>query len=1342
MQLKAGRLAFKVALIYVIVAGCWILFSDELVKIFISNPDERIYLSIIKGWGFVIVTGGLLYQVLRRLLQRWEREAEQRQKAEVGHQEAGEALRESEERFVNLFQKAPLGYQSLDADGRFIEVNEAWVATLGYPRAEVIGKWFGDFLAPEFVEAFRQRFPMFKAAGKIHSEFEMLHRNGERRFIAFEGRIGHKKDGSFRQTHCILQDITERKRAEETIARERQLLRTLIDLLPEIFYIKDLDSRFLIVNETLAKLVGKDTPAQVLGLSDANLFPAGLAAELRAEELKVFAGEPLINHENIMVFPDGRMHTVLTTKLPFRDSQGRICGLVGIGHDITERKVVEDELRRVNTFLDSIIKHIPNMVFLKDAKTLQFVRFNRAGENLLGRSEAELLGKTDYDFFPKDLADYFTENDRQVLRGQEVVDIPEERLQTRDKGERILHTRKVPVLNENGEPKYLLGISEDITERKQAEAVLQEREEQYRKVVESSPNCIFILQQNRFVLVNAAALKLFGASQPDELLGRDVFDFIHPDFHDLIRGRIVQAAHQEQALPLLEQKLLRLDGSVVDVEATSTRFQFQGQPALLVEAHDITTRKRAEAVLRESQALYHSLVTQLPIGIFRKDHQGRYILVNPWFCQLKGMKTEEFLGKTPQEVAAGEVAKQDAMGRATKYAAEGEDHHRLIMEAGKPIELEEEYATADGRKQFVHVLKLPVFNPDGKVTGTQGILFDITARKRAEEEMNLQFSALSAAANAIVITDRAGKIEWVNPSFTKLTGYSADEAIGRTPRFLKSGQHPPEFYAGLWQTILAGHVWHGELVNKRKDGQLYNVEMTITPVRGADGQIVHFVDIKQDVTERKQAEGEIQRQAAFAHFNPNPVLELSTTGEVRYFNDAALQMARTFGQEHPAQILPPNTAAIVRDCLATTKPLLRLETHAKNRTISWSFFPVTLNHVVHCYAGDITKRKQLEEQFRQSQKMEAIGQLASGVAHDFNNILAVIQLQAGLLKAEQNISAKQLDFASEIEKSTQRAADLTRQLLLFSRKQALQPRDLDLNEVVTSITKMLQRTLGEDVQMQFEFSPQPLLIHADAGMVDQILMNLSVNARDAMPKGGQLIIETSAVEFDEITAAQTSQARPGSFACVSVSDTGGGIPPEVLPKIFEPFFTTKAVGKGTGLGLATVFGIVQQHQGWINVYSKAGQGTTFRIYLPRLTKASDKKADWSSLASIRSGNETILLVEDDSSLRASIRIALSRLGYRVLEAPTGVAALEVWKQHRDEIRLLFTDMVMPEGMNGKELARRLLQENPKLKVIYASGYSADLADKDLLLQEGVNFLTKPFAAHKLAQTIRNCLDKI
>jgi CheY-like chemotaxis protein len=303
-----------------------------------------------------------------------------------------------------------------------------------------------------------------------------------------------------------------------------------------------------------------------------------------------------------------------------------------------------------------------------------------------------------------------------------------------------------------------------------------------------------------------------------------------------------------------------------------------------------------------------------------------------------------------------------------------------------------------------------------------------------------------------------------------------------------------------------------------------------------------------------------------------------------------------------------------------------------------------------------------------------------------------------------------------------------------------QPRDLDLSESITSTTKMLQRILGENIQIQLKLAPQPMFIHADAGMMDQVLLNLVVNARDAMPDGGDLVIETSGVEFDEFAASQSAQVRVGSFVCLNVSDSGSGIPVEILPKIFEPFFTTKDVGKGTGLGLATVYGIVQQHQGWINVYSEVGHGTTFRIYLPRLNKDTGLKLAQATSTAIRGGNETILLVEDDLSLRVSVRMTLSRLGYRILEAPTGVKALELWKENREEIRLILTDLVMPDGMTGKKLAQLVLQENPKLKVIYMSGYSAEVAGKDFPLKEGVNFLTKPFQAIKLAQTIRDSLD--
>jgi two-component system cell cycle sensor histidine kinase/response regulator CckA len=386
--------------------------------------------------------------------------------------------------------------------------------------------------------------------------------------------------------------------------------------------------------------------------------------------------------------------------------------------------------------------------------------------------------------------------------------------------------------------------------------------------------------------------------------------------------------------------------------------------------------------------------------------------------------------------------------------------------------------------------------------------------------------------------------------------------------------------------------------------------------------------------------------------------------------------------------------------------------------------------------------------------MEAVGQLASGVAHDFNNILGIIQMQSDLLKAEGNLNPAQLGFASEIGEATQRAAALTRQLLLFSRKGKMEVRELDLNQSVNDMTKMLRRTLGVDIQLQFKFAMQPLFVNADAGMMDQVLMNLSVNARDAMPKGGKIIIETSAVEFDESIKDSYAQARPGSFVCLSVSDTGSGIPPEILPKIFEPFFTTKDVGKGTGLGLATVFGIVQQHKGWINVYSEVGQGTAFRIYIPRLARISDQKFVSPTTETMPGGKETILVVEDEAKLRASVINILSRLGYNVLEASDGASAIEAWKkhktqillakkvwnQHRDEIHLLLTDMVMPGGMTGKDLGEQLLKENTGLKVLYVSGYSAEVAGKDFPLQEGVNFLTKPFQAQKLAQTIRQRLD--
>lgn len=373
--------------------------------------------------------------------------------------------------------------------------------------------------------------------------------------------------------------------------------------------------------------------------------------------------------------------------------------------------------------------------------------------------------------------------------------------------------------------------------------------------------------------------------------------------------------------------------------------------------------------------------------------------------------------------------------------------------------------------------------------------------------------------------------------------------------------------------------------------------------------------------------------------------------------------------------------------------------------------------------------------------MEAVGQLAGGLAHDFNNLLTAIIGHLGLLRSNEEVTPAMAESLGEINKAANRAANLTSQLLSFSRRQIISISALDLNEVVTNLVKMLRRLLGEDIAIKLDFASEVLVFDGDAGMMEQVLMNLAVNARDAMLRGGTLRIATgSETRVGRGADALTGSAQPAAYVYLEVSDTGVGIAPDILPRIFEPFFTTKDVGKGTGLGLATVFGIVQQHQGWIEVDSELGRGTTFRLYLPRLKSAPAQPAEEFSRGSGRGRGELILLVEDEPSVRAMGMTALSRQGYRVLTAGGGQAALEVWAGQKAEIALLLTDVIMPGGMSGLQLARQLLQEKPELRVIYSSGYSKEIASKELAMRDGINYLAKPYELERLFQTVRNVLD--
>jgi signal transduction histidine kinase/ActR/RegA family two-component response regulator len=494
--------------------------------------------------------------------------------------------------------------------------------------------------------------------------------------------------------------------------------------------------------------------------------------------------------------------------------------------------------------------------------------------------------------------------------------------------------------------------------------------------------------------------------------------------------------------------------------------------------------------------------------------------------------------------------------------------------------------------------------------------------------------------------------------------------------------------------------------------------------------------------ERKRTDAEVQKLAVFTQLNPNPAMEFDLDGSITYFNDAASRLAASVRKKHPREVLPPDIVEIVHECLVTGQSKLRLETVMEGRTLSWSFHPMQASSVVHCYIEDTTERLNLEAQLRQSQKMESVGQLAAGVAHDFNNMLTIIQGHSSSLLARATLPAEMLEPVQAVYFAAERAAGLTRQLLMFSRKNVMQTRPLDLRVTVGNLTKMLQRLIGENISLQFHPSAELPFVTGDNGMMEQVVMNLSVNARDAMPHSGTLTISVDDVRIDENYTQTHPEARRGRFVRLRVSDTGCGMDGSTLAHIFEPFFTTKDVGKGTGLGLATVYGIVKQHYGWLEVESEPGKGTTFDVFFPAENEmATAEKVEAAPLEPVSRGTETILIVEDEPILREMARNILEDCGYTIFEASSGREALDVWNRRTSRIDLLLTDMVMPEGVSGVNLAEQLLAGQPQLKVIFTSGYTANEVSPEVLARTGARFLQKPYAHTELAKAVRDCLDK-
>ena len=640
-------------------------------------------------------------------------------------------------------------------------------------------------------------------------------------------------------------------------------------------------------------------------------------------------------------------------------------------------------------------------------------------------------------------------------------------------------------------------------------------------------------------------------------------------------------------------------------------------------------------------------------------------------------------------------------------------------------------------------------------------------RQRVETELvrrEKHFRALTEnALDILTILDPQGAFTYNSPSVKRVLGHEPKDLAGQSAFALIH----PEDLPGVLQGFDFGLRNPDRTVTlefrfRHRNGSWRHLEAVGQSLLGDPG-IAGVVINSRDITDRKLAEAALRSSEMLFHSVwENSVDGMRLTdkdGNIVAVNDAFCKLVGMSREklegkpftvvfadsEQPGQMLEKFVRRF-RDRVVEHQRERRLTLRNGNVvTLEDTSSFVELRGQPPMLLGlfrDVTAQKRLEEQLRQSQKMEAIGQLAGGVAHDFNNILTVIHGHASLLLAGGNLTGVSARSAQQISQAADRAAGLTRQLLAFSRRQVMQPRQLDMNELVANMTKMLARILGEDIALQLNYSPQPAQVQADAGMMEQVLMNLAINSRDAMPKGGLLAIKISTIEVDARWLAEHSERRTGRFVCLSVLDTGCGIPPENLRRIFEPFFTTKEVGKGTGLGLATVYGIVKQHQGWIEVESETGKGTAFKVFLPRSVEPAEPANEPPADNAVRGGTETILVVEDEVAVRELVCNLLARHGYQILQAESGPKALQVWRDSKDRIDLLLTDLVMPDQMNGRELAEKLWAERPRLKVIFTSGYSAEAVGKDFVLRRGLNYLQKPYHPHKLALAVRDCLDAV
>jgi len=1484
MQIKANRLALKVALIYVSAAAGWILSSDELVKKLVSDPDTRVNLSILKGLGFVLLTGGLLYLALKRSLRGWEAEATERMLAKTAEHIAAEHLHQSEEQLRLVLEASADGLWDWNLKTGVAYLSPRYCEITGYAAEEVVAnlEFYRRLVHPADWPAVQAAVNEHLAGNTAHSviEYRMITKDGSVKWIWGRGKVVERTpDGAPLRMVGTISDITERKRTEVVLQLSDFSVNHVS--LPT-FWIAP-DARIIRANHAACAQLGY-TEAELLQRAITDLDPDFPKERWpthwhQLRELKHYCFETRHRHKAGHVIP-------VEVEVNWFEFGGQEYNFA-YARDITERKRAEAARQELTDQLSQAQRLSRLGSYSFDIPTGQWTS-SEVLDELFGLGG--LAGKKDVTGWlqivhPADRSEMQHYLLEEVLAGHCQFDRKYRIVRQNDQQERWVHGLGKLKLDEQGQVVQMLGTIQDITERHRMECLLAHERDLLGALMDNLPDHIYFKDANsRFTRINRALCRHLGLANPEDAIGKCDGDF----FPAADAG---QKLSDEQALLVGGKPILGLIEKSETARETrwesSTKvaiYDANGEISGLVGvSRDITRRIHAEAALSESQALYQSLMTQLPVGVFRKDEHGHYVLVNPAFCLLKGVHAQDFLGKTPAEVHAGEGLHPGSGALSSRYAAQGEEHHRRIMETGETIELEEECRPVDGQKRFVQVIKFPVLNQAGKVIGSQGVLFDITERKKSEAQLRKLSRTVEQTPVAVVITDITGKIEYVNLAFTVVTGYRADEAVGENPRMLKSGNTPREVYKDLWATIVAGRTWDGELQNRKKNGELFWERAVISPLLDPAGKVTHYIAMKEDITERKQSEALLrasemrlrfvtenthvglvvvnaERRYTFANSAYTEILGLPSSNiigqrladilgplyeeQIRPRLDCAfagervayeLRKTAANGDRFYAVTYEPSqvedaerlvvvviieiterkqkedeliwqTAQLEAQLEAAPDGILVVDNQARkvlqNQQLLKLFqvppviardpddsklFQHVLGQVknptqfvervtflyahpdeigreeieladgrildrysapvydrTETYLGriwtfrDITKSRQLESQLQQAQKMEAIGTLAGGIAHDFNNILASTCGYGYLLQQDTEGNAAAQENLAEIMKAASRAKDLVQQILTFSRQREQKRLVIPLDNVVKEATKFLRASLPAQIRIDVQIAVDAPTVLADATQIYQVTMNLATNALHAMEgRPGKLNVSLSAFRPTAAFIQANPEIQAVEYALLTVADTGQGMDAKTLARIYDPFFTTKPVGKGTGLGLAVVHGIVRSHDGVIMVESEVDRGTTFRLFFPAQMNSA-ALADANTGPAVCGHGQNILLVDDELALTAPLQKLLCRLNYQVVTSNSAREAVRLVQANPSQFDLVITDLTMPE-MNGLEVARQIRVIRPDLPVVLTSGLSSSVSAESLREAGVRELLEKPVSLTALAGVVQRTL---